>query len=123
VTALYSVAALLCALALGILLWPLLRQRRITGQWSALGVAVAFAIVPVAFAVYVYVSNWDPEVQQRASEGQRLVQELAARLEQSPDDVMGWELLFRILEQHRKGAVAPLAEADIRAVEDAGNEE
>jgi thymidylate synthase (FAD) len=33
------------------------------------------------------------------------------------------EMLFRILEQHRKGAVAPLAEADIRAVEDAGNEE
>lgn len=33
------------------------------------------------------------------------------------------ELLFQILEQHRKGAVAPLAEADIRAVEDAGNEE
>jgi thymidylate synthase (FAD) len=33
------------------------------------------------------------------------------------------EMLFRILEQHRKGAVVPLAEADIRAVEDAGNEE
>ena len=94
-TALYSIAALLCALAIGILLWPLLRQRRVTGKWSVLGVAVAFAIVPVAFATYVYVSNWDPEVQQRASEGQRLVQELAARLEQSPDDVAGWELLGR----------------------------
>jgi cytochrome c-type biogenesis protein CcmH len=95
VTALYSVAALLCAFALGILLWPLLKQRRATGQWSALGVAVAFAIVPVAFVVYVYVSNWDPDVQQRASEGQRLIQELAARLQQSPDDVRGWELLCR----------------------------
>jgi len=95
VTALYSVAALLCALALGILLWPLLRQRRINGRWSALGVAVAFAIVPVAFALYVYVSNWDPDVQQRASEGQRLVQELAARLQRAPDDVAGWELLGR----------------------------
>ncbi|HUO67974.1 MAG TPA: hypothetical protein VMV37_10580, partial [Gammaproteobacteria bacterium] len=94
-TALYSVAALLCALALGILLWPLVRQRRINGHWSALGVAVAFAIVPVAFVLYVYVSNWDPDVQQRASEGQRLVQELAARLEQSPDDVAGWVLLCR----------------------------
>ena len=94
-TALYSVAALLCALALGILLWPLLRQRRINGRWSTLGVAVAFAIVPVAFALYVYVSNWDPDVQQRASEGQRLVDELAARLVQSPDDVAGWKLLCR----------------------------
>jgi len=95
VTALYSVGALLCALALGILLWPLLRQRRINGRWSTLGLAVAFAIVPVAFALYVYVSNWDPEGQQRASEGQRLVNELAARLERTPDDVTGWELLCR----------------------------
>jgi cytochrome c-type biogenesis protein CcmH len=95
VTALYSIAALLCAIAIGILLWPLLRQRRVTGRWSTLGVAIAFAIVPVAFALYVYVSNWDPDVQQRASEGQRLVHELAARLKQSPDDVRGWELLCR----------------------------
>ncbi|HTP51787.1 MAG TPA: FAD-dependent thymidylate synthase [Anaeromyxobacteraceae bacterium] len=32
------------------------------------------------------------------------------------------ELLFQVFEQHRKGAVVPLAEADIRTVEDAGNE-
>jgi cytochrome c-type biogenesis protein CcmH len=95
VTAVYSVGALLCAVALAILLWPLVRQRQINGRWSALGVGVAFAIVPVAFLLYVYVSNWDPDVQQRASEGQRLVQELAARLQQSPDDVAGWELLCR----------------------------
>ncbi len=94
-TAVYSVGALLCAIALAILLWPLVRQRQINGRWSALGVAVAFAIVPVAFLLYVYVSNWDPDVQQRASEGQRLVQELATRLQQSPDDVAGWELLCR----------------------------
>jgi cytochrome c-type biogenesis protein CcmH len=95
VTTLYIVAALLCAIAIGILLWPLLRQRRVSGRWSVLGVAVSFAIVPVAFALYVYVSTWDPEGQQRASEGQRLVDELAARLERSPDDVAGWELLGR----------------------------
>jgi cytochrome c-type biogenesis protein CcmH len=95
VTALYAFAALLCAIALGILLWPLLRQRRVTGQWSVLGLAVSFAIVPVAFALYVYVSTWDPDVQTRASEGQRLVDELAARLERAPDDVAGWELLGR----------------------------
>ena len=32
------------------------------------------------------------------------------------------ELLFEILEQHRRGSAAPLSEADIREVEDAGNE-
>ncbi len=55
--------------------------------------------MPVAFGLYVYVSTWDPEGQQRASEGQRegqrLVGELAARLERSPDDVTGWVLLCR----------------------------
>jgi len=95
VTTLYIVAALLCALAIGILLWPLLRQRRVSGRWSVLGVAVTFAIVPVAFALYVYVSTWDPEGQQRASEGQRLVDELASRLERTPEDVTGWVLLCR----------------------------
>ena len=94
-TTLYIVAALLCAIAIGILLWPLLRQRRASGRWSVLGVAVSFAIVPVAFGLYVYVSTWDPEGQQRASEGQRLVGELAARLERSPEDVTGWVLLCR----------------------------
>jgi len=95
VTTLYIVAALLCALAIGVLLWPLLRQRRVSGRWSVLGVAVTFAIVPVAFALYVYVSTWDPEGQQRASEGQRLVDELASRLERTPEDVTGWVLLCR----------------------------
>jgi cytochrome c-type biogenesis protein CcmH len=95
VTTLYIVAALLSALAIGILLWPLLRQRRVSGRWSVLGVAVTFAIVPVAFALYVYVSTWDPEGQQRASEGQRLVDELASRLERTPEDVTGWVLLCR----------------------------
>ena len=94
-TTLYIVAALLCASAIGILLWPLLRQRRVSGRWSVLGVAVTFAIVPVAFALYVYVSTWDPEGQQRASEGQRLVDELASRLERTPEDVTGWVLLCR----------------------------
>ena len=94
-TTLYIVAALLCALAIGILLWPLLRQRRVSGRWSVLGVAVTFGIVPVAFALYVYVSTWDPEGQQRASEGQRLVDELASRLERTPEDVTGWVLLCR----------------------------
>jgi cytochrome c-type biogenesis protein CcmH len=95
VTMLYIVAAALCAIAIGILLWPLVRQKRATGRWSVLGVAVAFAIVPVAFALYVYVSTWDPEGQQKANEGQRLVDELASRLVQSPDDVAGWTLLGR----------------------------
>jgi cytochrome c-type biogenesis protein CcmH len=95
VTALYAVAALLSAIAIGILILPLVRQRRLTGRWSTLGLGVSFAIVPVAFALYQHVSNWDPEGQDRADRGTALVKELAARLERSPDDVDGWEFLGR----------------------------
>src|SRR5262245_12584828 len=86
---------LLLALAFGFLFWPLLRQRLINGRWSALGIAITFAIVPVSLGLYKYVSNWDPDAAQRAREGQKLVDELAARLVQSPDDVAGWKLLCR----------------------------
>jgi cytochrome c-type biogenesis protein CcmH len=91
----WIVAALLCALAIAILIWPLWRQHRATGHWSVLGLAVAVAVIPVAFSLYRHVSNWDPAVEQRASEGARLVQQLAERLVSSPDDVQGWLLLAR----------------------------
>ena len=94
-TTLYGVAALLCAIAIAILVVPIVRHRHVTGRWSALGLGVAFAIVPVAFAVYAYVSNWDPVGQSHASEGARLVKELEQRLARSPDNVQGWALLGR----------------------------
>jgi cytochrome c-type biogenesis protein CcmH len=98
----WIVAALLCAVAIAILVWPLWRQHRVTGRWSVLGLAAAIAVIPVAFFLYRHVSNWDPEVAQRAnevaqraSEGARLVNQLAEKLVRSPDDVQGWLLLAR----------------------------
>ena len=91
----WIIAALLCALAVAILVWPLWRQHRVTGHWSVLGVAAAVAVVPVAFSLYRHVSNWDPQAEQRANEGARLVSQLAERLVRSPDDVDGWLLLAR----------------------------
>ncbi len=88
-------AALLCAIAVGVLVLPLWRVKLRGGQWSPVGIglAVAIAIVPVALGLYKHVSNWDPAAAESANEGARLVAALAARLQQNPDDVRGWRLL------------------------------
>ena len=105
-TAFWISAAVLCALAICILILPLWAQRRSSGRWSLLGLASCFAIVPISFVIYKQVTTWDPQTAQRASEGSRLVAELAARLEREPDDVEGWLLLARsymVLGQYDKG--------------------
>jgi cytochrome c-type biogenesis protein CcmH len=93
VTTFWLGAAILCAIAIGVIGWPLWQQRRSNGRWSPVGLAVAAAVVPAAVGLYLYVSNWDPEIAARASEGNRLVAELAARLERNPEDIEGWHLL------------------------------
>jgi len=95
VTAFWVLAALLTVAAVVIVLWPLWRKRREQGRWSAVGLAVAVAIVPAAFVVYSQVTTWDPVAAQRESEGARIVEQLAARMQQVPDDVEGWILLAR----------------------------
>jgi len=95
VTAFWIGAAALCAVALAFLLVPLWRQRKATGQWSISALAVALLTVPLAFALYLNVRTWQPEVlEQRAQESQ-LVARLAERMAQNPDDLEGWRLLGR----------------------------
>ncbi len=94
-TTFWITAVVLCALAMAFLMVPVLRHRRASGKWSPVGMAAAFAMVPLAFGLYVKVSNWDPRLAQHASEETRLVEQLAERLEKSPDDVQGWRLLAR----------------------------
>jgi cytochrome c-type biogenesis protein CcmH len=95
VTAFWIFAALLSAAAVVIMLWPLWRKRREQGRWSALGLAATVAIVPAAFALYLHVTTWDPEAAQRASQGARIVEQLAVRMQEAPDDIEGWILLAR----------------------------
>jgi len=109
VTSFWIYAAILCSVAVGILVLPLWGQRRRSGRWSVLGLVSCFAIAPVAVLLYKHVSTWDPQTQQRASEGARLVSELAARLQREPDDVQGWLLLARsymVLGQYDAGREA-----------------
>ncbi len=93
--AFWTVAALFCGVAILILLVPLWRYRKGGGGWWFSGVATPILIAPLAIALYFYVSNWDPELAQRAAQGEELVAQLAERLEQQPDDVDGWLLLAR----------------------------
>jgi len=95
VIAFWVIAALLSAAAVAVLVVPLWRQKRRVGSWSPTALAVAVAIVPLSFAVYFHVRTWNPDLAQRAAEGEQLVARLAERMERTPDDVDGWILLAR----------------------------
>jgi cytochrome c-type biogenesis protein CcmH len=89
----WTVAALLCGVAILILLVPIWRHRRHGGRWSLPGVAAAVLTAPFAIGLYFYVSNWDAEFAQRVSRETALLDQLARHLESNPNDVEGWRLL------------------------------
>lgn len=92
-TAFWTVAALLCGVAILILLVPLWRHRKRGSRWSLPGVIAAALIAPCAIALYSYVSNWDAELARRVSQETALLEQLAQHLESSPNDLEGWRLL------------------------------
>ena len=89
----WGIAALLCALAVAILLVPVWRQRSRDGRWSPAGIVVTVLVAPVALGLYTYVSNWDPEYAARADRETELLDQLVDHLEANPDDLQGWRLL------------------------------
>jgi cytochrome c-type biogenesis protein CcmH len=103
VTAFIGIAALLIAVAVGLLAWPLLRPRGDLGGASRAPIAAAAvaAVLPIAaFLLYFSLSDWDwrqpaatPSL--TGPDLQRVVVELQSRLEQQPDDTQGWKLLGR----------------------------
>ncbi len=97
-------AALMAAVAIAFVAWPIFRDRRVEGAGtSATGTAVvvALAIPLAAFLLYRTWSNWDwnadpqavanPQGHEMAAAVQALEQKLAA----SPSDPQGWMLLGR----------------------------
>lgn len=106
-------AAALTGLALAFLLVPWWRERRQSGGAGLSAALTAAAIVPVAVGLYFLVSTYDP-----AAEADRpvanagdlaLLEQLAARLDENPDDVEGWMLLgrsYRSLQDYGRARMA-----------------
>jgi cytochrome c-type biogenesis protein CcmH len=89
----------LTVLALSFLAVPLWIERVRSGRLPAVGAVVTVAIVPVAFVLYLVVTTYDPDavtaIPGASNEEIALLQQLAARLADEPDDLDGWLLLGR----------------------------
>jgi cytochrome c-type biogenesis protein CcmH len=112
-TTFWLAASALIAVALAFLVVPLWRQRQRTGRWSVSALGAVACTVPIAVGLYFVVSTYQPGVlEQRANEMQ-LVEQLAERMKQRPDDVQGWRLLgssYVVLGLYDR-AVAAMTEA------------
>lgn len=101
-------AALLAALAVGLVVWPLFRPRQdeagkpVTGSPVA-AVAIAVALPALAFVLYFSLSDWpwNPQAQVQAqADGEsaplaQMASQLAERLSREKGDAEGWKMLGR----------------------------
>jgi cytochrome c-type biogenesis protein CcmH len=103
-------AALFVAGALAFLFFPLWRERKRSGRWPTAAMLASLATAPVAIAMYLAVTNWDPSESASESLAERaMVKQLADKLVENPDDVGGWRLLGRsymVLGEYRLGREA-----------------
>jgi len=104
VTLFITICALLAAVAVAMLVWPLLRSAPPGADApprSAIAATVVSALLPLAaFAIYFLATSWswDPARQiapAAAGDLAQMVAQLQARLEDQPDDIDGWKLLGR----------------------------
>jgi len=89
----WTVAALFFGVAFLILFVPVWRHKKRGGRWSIPGIVAAVLIIPVAAVLYSYVTNWDAELAERASQENAMLDQLAQHLERTPNDLQGWKLL------------------------------
>jgi cytochrome c-type biogenesis protein CcmH len=99
-TEFWIVAACMSVFALGFLIWPIWRARETTGNWPLPGLIAAAALVPLAVFVYQYVRTWDGNLDTGAiaaanADQLSVINQLAEKMQDNPDDVEGWMLLGR----------------------------
>lgn len=124
-TSFWIPAALLALAAAAFLVYPLYADRRASGRWSATGLAAAAVTIPVAVLLYNYVTTYEP-AGARLPEGITqdevdMVEQLADRMQENPDDVRGWRMLGRsymALGQYARARRAFIQAWDRSAVKD-----
>ena len=103
-TSFIAICALLTAVAVAMLAWPLLRPARAgteAAPRSGIAATIVGAVMPLAaFAIYFFATtwSWDPARHAEtaaAGDLQQMVAQLQGRLANQPDDVEGWKLLGR----------------------------
>jgi len=113
-------AAIMAAIALGLVIWPLYRARASEGRSALLAIGVVVVLLPVAAALLYHKAsnwNWDPKAMEAAAGGQhslpQMVTQLEARLQREPDDVQGWLMLgrSRFVMNNFAGAATAFSEA------------
>lgn len=106
-TAFILICALLVAVAVLLLVWPLLRPAATASAATPrakIAAAVVAVVLPLVASVgYFWASDWpwDQDQEQQASHSsgapdlERMIVQLKERLAQQPDDTEGWKLLGR----------------------------
>jgi cytochrome c-type biogenesis protein CcmH len=89
----WTVAALLCGVAILILFVPTWRHHLRGGRWSLPGIVASLLVAPLAILMYRSVSNWDIELAERVNQENALLERLAQQLANNPNDLQGWRLL------------------------------
>jgi cytochrome c-type biogenesis protein CcmH len=97
-TEFWITAAFMTVIALGFLAWPIWRARERSGHWSPVTLTAAVLVMPIAVLLYRNITTWNgASVAMDAATDEQLaiVEQLAARMQQQPDDIEGWMLLGR----------------------------
>jgi len=81
--------------ALAFVLVPAWIHSRQTKSWPITSLVASALLVPFAIGLYLNVTTWSEDAQSAAQLPgvAEMVQQLADRLEQNPDDFQGWQLL------------------------------